>query len=145
MDYDDFSLSSNFEKMASEYYSALEKKGFVFIRLDDAAKQKQRLAEKTLELLVQDFSMLSSIGRFQTKKINDLKNLTQEQINQMTNLYHLTKPQSTNKRPANFESIISMEASVLKAFFELYNLEDDEAKHASIKSMINARLDLLAN
>ena len=146
MEYDDFSLSENFERMASEYYKALNSKGFVFMRFDDLQNEKLKLLTKTIQQLAYFEAMLTSLKRYQSKKIFDLKKLTEFQKNDLSKMYNITLPKTKqNLDFPSLENIISFEAKIIKSYFELLELEDDNAKHITIKNMLSSRLDILAN
>lgn len=146
MEYDDFSLSENFERMASEYYKKLSTKGFVFLRLDNVQNEKLNLITKLITQLVYFKNMLSLLKRFQSKKILDLKNISEFQKNNLLKIYNVTLPKTNQKTDfPNFENIISSEAKIIKLYFELLELEDDSEKHTTIKNMLSSRLDILAN
>lgn len=146
MEYDDFSLSENFEKMASEYYKVLNKKGFVFMRLDDSQREKLKLVTMTTQQLAYFENLLSSLKRYQSKKIIDLRSITEFQKNDLAKMYNIPLPKIHQKTDfPNLENIISYEAKIIKSYFELLELEDDSEKHTTIKNMLSSRLDILAN
>lgn len=151
MEYDDFSLSSNFEKMSKEYYEVLKNKGFVFVRLDGSKQERDNHIKEAYSSLIFAKNFYGQISyKFKNKfagTITSLKNLTEFQITDFTRLYNLQSNQQEQKQniPLSFDKIIKAESNVIKSLFNLLNFEDDHEKHTLLKNMINARLELLSN
>lgn len=149
MEYDDFSLTANFEKMSKEYHKALQEKGFVFVRLDEIQTEKEASSKQAYLSLMSAVDLYQKINyRFKNKfasTLNNLKNLTQFQIKDFEKMYPhaITQKKEQFKFPS-FDKIISVEATVLKNLFHLLDLEDEPQKHTLIKNMITSRLEILA-
>lgn len=146
MEYDDFSLASNFEKLATEYYKALEKKGFVFIRLDENEKEKQILIDKIYTAMRILLTSLRKMPMQKSRLFSKLINLTEIQIGTLKETYNYKKEEipQTNMR-MTIENLIGLEADILKKLFALYEIEDGENEHVLLKNMINERLGVFAN
>lgn len=145
MNYDDFSLSQNFENMAAEYHKTLQDKGFVFVRLDNTSAKNFALKaaqEMAYMLAILTVASRNPLGR--NALLMSLKNLSEIQLQSLIKLYCLNPPKTPVAKSANFEIIVSCVASVLKALFDLYEHEDNTEKRILIKNMIDQQLDTLS-
>lgn len=152
MNYEDEQIIQNFEKLAKEYTNSLQKKGFVFVRLKDEDENKKTLIQTISELLVVLKSEYEKALKFARKK--SLVSFFQT-LNQMTTAFEFefktlyptansSKQQKVSIKQLDAEIFMANESKLLKALFELFNLEDDMEKHLFLKRTILSRLDFLS-
>lgn len=146
MEYDDFVILNDYSKMAQAYYDSMQKQGFVFMRLDSVVEKKMELVcdssaqfEKVLKNYIDNKRFIRN--RSLLNKINELEKLSQKQYNDFCNSYNLKQQQIKTNNDKSID-IVKDEAKLLKTLFELYQLEDEEAKRYLLKSVIEGRLDV---
>ncbi len=150
MIYNDFLLPQNFEKVAKAYHSALQNKGFVFVRLDDVGMQKTNILKELDGLFFGAFKQFEKSKKFAKGKslidlLEKLIKITPQQHNEILQIYNILPTQKNTKtQEPTFINLISSEGKLLKMLFALLQNEDDENKNLFLKSIIEKRLEILS-
>ena len=95
MEYNDEPILSlqDYELMAREYASALHKRGFIFVQVDDA--QTNAMAEEAFQVLAEIKACLFNLGGF--LNTSTMYSLNERHIKKLRVIFDYDKPRGTFK------------------------------------------------
>ena len=144
MEYNDEPILSlqDYELMAREYASALHKRGFIFVQVDDA--QTNAMAEEAFQVLAEIKACLFNLGGF--LNTSTMYSLNERHIKKLRVIFDYDKPLATFKLRRDktycFLRYIGLECKLLKCLFALSQRSNYERE---LKKINEDRLTTLAS
>ena len=144
MEYNDEPILSlqDYELMAREYASALHKRGFIFVQVDDA--QTNAMAEEAFQVLAEIKACLFNLGGF--LNTSTMYSLNERHIKKLRVIFDYDKPLATFKLRRDktycFLRYIGLECKLLKCLFALSERTNYERE---LKKIYEDRLTTLVS
>ena len=146
MEYNDFNILEDYEIMAKEYYSSMQAKGYMFVRISENHQEKKLLSQNVINILTDILSGYKSIENFLSRTerefLKRLYFLSQTQLDTLKDMYNISCDKK-NFVKQNVKKVISKETLLLDKLLKLMFLEEGE-NFAIIKNMVFERLKILS-